>query len=323
MAQKLYAEAMSEAVAEEMERDEKVFVVGESVRAGGMGGRMYTGFYHRFGADRVLDTPISETGLAGAGIGAALCGYRPIVDLMFADFIFVAGDEIFLKAPQWHFLHGGKVTMPVTFLGAVGAGLKLANEHSKTPLVPLLHFPGIKVVFPSTPYDAKGLLKTAIRDNNPVFFLWHKALSFSAGEVPDGEYTIPFGVADVKKEGSDVTVVASGMMVHYALKVAADLEGQISVEVIDPRSYEPLDLNTILKSVEKTGRLVIADEDTERCGFAAELGFQVMEKAFDLLDAPIKRVCSPNYPIPGGYVEAAYLPNPDKIAAAVKEIMGR
>ncbi len=322
MAEKLYGQAMSEALSEEMERDEKVFIVGESVRSGGIA-RAYTGFYEKFGADRILDTPISETGVAGAGIGAALCGYRPVVDLMFADFIFVAGDEIFLKAPQWHFLHGGKVTMPVTFLGAVGGGLKLANEHSKTPLAPLLHFPGIKVVFPSTPYDAKGLLKTAIRDNNPVFFLWHKALSFSAGEVPDGEYTIPFGVADVKKEGSDVTVVAAGMMVHYALKVAADLEGQISVEVIDPRSYEPLDLNTILKSVEKTGRLVIADEDTERCGFAAELGFQVMEKAFDLLDAPIKRVCSPNYPIPGGYVEAAYLPNPDKIAAAVKEVMGR
>jgi acetoin:2,6-dichlorophenolindophenol oxidoreductase subunit beta len=321
MAQKLYGQAMSEALSEEMERDEKVFIVGESVRSGGIA-RAYTGFYQKFGADRILDTPISETGIAGAGIGAALCGYRPVVDLMFADFIFVAGDEIFLKAPQWHFLHGGKVTMPVTFLGAVGAGLKLANEHSKTPLVPLLHFPGIKVVFPSTPYDAKGLLKTAIRDNNPVFFLWHKALSFSAGEVPDGEYTIPFGVADVKKEGSDVTVVASGMMVHYALKVAADLEGQISVEVIDPRSFEPLDLNTILKSVEKTGRLVIVDEDTERCGFAAELGFQVMEKAFDLLDAPIKRVCSPNYPIPGGYLEAAYLPNPEKLSAAIQEVVG-
>ena len=321
MAEKLYAQAMAEAVAEEMQRDEKVFVVGESVRSGGIA-RAYTGFYKKFGADRILDTPISETGIAGAGIGAALCGYRPVVDLMFADFIFVAGDEIFLKAPQWHFLHGGKVTMPVTFLGAVGGGLKLANEHSKTPLVPLLHFPGIKVVFPSTPYDAKGLLKTAIRDNNPVFFLWHKALSFSAGEVPEGEYTIPFGVADVKREGSDVTVVASGMMVHYALKVAAELEGKISVEVIDPRSFEPLDLTTILKSVEKTGRLVIADEDKERCGFAAELGFQVMEKAFDLLDAPIKRVCSPNYPIPGGYMEDFYLPNPEKISAAVKEVVG-
>ena len=321
MAEKLYAQAMSEALDEEMERDEKVFIVGESVRSGGIA-RAYTGFYQKFGADRILDTPISETGVAGAGIGAALCGYRPVVDLMFADFMFVAGDEIFLKAPQWHFLHGGKVNMPVTFLAAVGGGLKLANEHSKTPIVPLLHFPGIKVVLPSTPYDAKGLLKTAIRDNNPVFFLWHKALGFSAGEVPDGEYTIPFGVADVKKVGSDVTVVASGMMVHYALKVAAELEGKISVEVIDPRSFEPLDLNTILKSVEKTGRLVIVDEDTERCGFAAELGFQVMEKAFDLLDAPIKRVCSPNYPIPGGYVEEAYLPNPDKISAAVKEVVG-
>jgi acetoin:2,6-dichlorophenolindophenol oxidoreductase subunit beta len=321
MAEKLYAQAMSEAVAEEMKRDEKVFVVGESVRAGSSVG-LYRDFHKIFGADRILDTPISETGIAGAGIGAALCGYRPVVDLMFADFMFIAGDEIFLKAPQWRFLHGGKVDMPVTFLGAVGAGLKLANEHSKTPIAPLLHFPGIKVVFPSTPYDAKGLLKTAIRDNNPVFFLWHKALTFSAGEVPDGEYTIPFGVADVKRVGSDVTVVASGMMTHFALKVAAELEGKISVEVIDPRTFEPLDLNTILKSVGKTGRLVIADEDTERCGFAAELGFQVMEKAFDLLDAPIKRVCSPNYPIPGGYMEAVYLPNPEKIAAAIQEVMG-
>jgi len=321
MAEKLYVQAMAEAVAEEMQRDEKVFVVGESVRSGGIA-RMYTGFVKMFGEDRILDTPLAETGVAGAGIGAALCGYRPVVDLMFSDFIFVAGDEIFLKAPQWRFIHGGKVNMPVTFLGAVGGGLMLANEHSQVPMGPLLHFPGIKCVLPSTPYDAKGLLKTAIRDNNPVFFFWHKALAFSTGEVPDGEYTIPLGVADVKREGSDVTVVASGMMVHYALQVAAELEGKISVEVIDPRSFEPLDLTTILKSVEKTGRLVIADEDKERCGFAAELGFQVMEKAFDLLDAPIKRVCSPNYPIPGGYMEAFYLPNPEKISAAIKEVVG-
>jgi len=320
MAQKVYVQALAEALAEEMERDEKVFVVGEGVRSGTYG--ITSGLYKRFGTDRVLDTPISETGIAGAGIGAALCGYRPVVDFMQADFMFVAGDEIFLKAPQWRFLHGGKVDMPVTFLGAVGAGRMLANEHSKTPIAPLLHFPGIKVVFPSTPYDAKGLFKTAIRDNNPVFFFFHKVLLMLPGEVPDGEYTIPLGVADVKREGTDVTVVASGMMVHYALKVAAELEGQISVEVIDPRSFEPLDLDTILKSVEKTGRLVIADEDTERCGFAAELGFQVMEKAFDLLDAPIKRVCSPNYPIPGGYMEAVYLPNPAKISAAIKEVVG-
>jgi acetoin:2,6-dichlorophenolindophenol oxidoreductase subunit beta len=321
MAEKFYIQAMAEALAEEMKRDEKVFVVGESVRAGSFG--MTSGLCKVFGDDRVLDTPISETGVAGAGIGAALCGYRPVVDFMFADFMFVAGDELFLKAPQWRFLHGGKVDMPVTFIGAVGAGRMLANEHSKTPVAPLLHFPGIKCVLPSTPYDAKGLLKTAIRDNNPVFFFWHKALLMLPGEVPDGEYTIPLGVADVKREGSDVTVVASGMMTHYALKVAAELEGRISVEVIDPRSFEPLDLTTILKSVGKTGRLVIADEDTERCGFAAELGFQVMEKAFDSLDAPIKRVCSPNYPIPGGYMEAAYLPNPEKISAAIQEVVGR
>ena len=320
MAEKFYVQAIAEALAEEMQRDGKVFVVGESVRAGSFG--ITGGLVKRFGADRVLDTPISETGVAGAGIGAALCGYRPVVDFMFSDFMFVAGDEIFLKAPQWRFLHGGKVDMPVTFLGAVGAGRMLANEHSKTPVAPLLHFPGIKCVLPSTPYDAKGLFKTAIRDNNPVFFFWHKALLMSTGEVPDGEYTIPLGVADVKREGTDVTVVAAGMMTHYALQVAAELEGKISVEVIDPRSFEPLDLDTILKSVEKTGRLVIADEDTERCGFAAELGFQVMEKAFDLLDAPIKRVCSPNYPIPGGYVEAAYLPNPEKLTAAIKEVVG-
>jgi pyruvate/2-oxoglutarate/acetoin dehydrogenase E1 component len=321
MAEKSYIQAIAEALAEEMQRDEKVFIVGESVRGGSFG--TTTGLYQTFGGDRVLDTPIAETGVAGAGIGAALCGYRPVVDFMFADFMYVAGDEIFLKAPQWRFLHGGKVEMPVTFIGAVGGGLMLANEHSQVPVAPVLHAPGIKCVMPSTPYDAKGLLKAAIRDNNPVFFFWHKALMLTLGEVPDGEYTIPLGVADVKREGSDVTVVASGMMTHYALSVAEELEGKISVEVVDPRSFEPLDLSTILKSVQKTGRLVIADEDKERCGFAGELGFQVMEKAFDSLDAPIRRVCAPNYPIPGGYMEAAYLPNPEKLALAIKEVAGR
>jgi pyruvate/2-oxoglutarate/acetoin dehydrogenase E1 component len=320
MSEKAYVQALGEALAEEMQQDEKVFVVGESVRGGSFG--ITTGLTQAFGPDRVLDTPIAETGVTGAGIGAALCGYRPVVDLMFADFMYVAGDELFLKAPQWRFLHGGKTTMPVTFLGAVGGGMMLANEHSQVPVAPLLHSPGIKVVLPSTPYDAKGLLKSAIRDDNPVFFCWHKALLMSTGEVPDEEYTIPLGQADVKKEGSDVTVVASGLMIHYALGVAAELEGKISVEVIDPRSFEPLDLDTILKSVEKTGRVVIMDEDTERCGFAAELGFQIMDKAFDSLDAPIKRVCALNYPIPGGYMESHVLPNAERLGAAIQEIMG-
>ena len=319
MSDKSYIQAINEALVEEMKRDEKVFIVGESVRGGSFG--VETGLVQAFGEDRVLDTPISETGVVGSGLGSALCGYRPVVDLMFADFMYVAGDEIFLKAAQWHFLHGGKVELPVTIIGAVGGGLMLANEHSQVPLAPLLHSPGIKVVMPSTPYDAKGLLKTAIRDNNPVFFFWHKALMMILGEVPDEEYTIPFGQADVKRAGSDVTVVASGMMLHYALSVAEDLDG-ISLEVIDPRTFEPLDLETILTSVRKTGRVIIMDEDTERCGFAAELGFQIMEKAFDSLDAPIKRICSPNYPIPGGLMEAHYLPNPEHLVKAVHEIMG-
>lgn len=322
MAEKFYIQAINEAVAEEMHKDEKVFVVGESVCSGG-GFKIYDNIHKTFGADRILDAPIAETGIAGAGIGAALCGYRPVVDLMYSDFMFIAADEIFLKAAQWRFQHGGKVNVPVTFIANCGGGLKLGNEHSKTPTGPLLHFPGVKCVMPSTPYDAKGLLKTSIRDNNPVFFMWPKLLGFTTGEVPDEEYTIPFGVADVKKEGTDVTLVATGVMVPYAMFVAKELEGKISVEVIDPRTLEPLDLDTILKSVEKTGRLVIAEEDNARCGFAGELGFQVMEKAFDLLDAPIKRVCSPNYPIPGGFMEQIYRPNPFTISAAVKEVMGK
>lgn len=320
MSKKTYVQAMNEALVEEMTRDEKVFLVGESIRGGSFG--VTSGIVQRFGKERVLDTPISETGVAGAGIGAALAGYRPVVDFMFADFMYVAGDEIFLKASQWRFIHGGKVDMPVVFLGAVGGGMMLCNEHSQVPSASILHAPGLKLVQPSTPYDAKGLLKSAIRDDNPVAFFWHKLLLGSAGEVPDEEYVVPLGAAEVKREGSDATVVATSMMVHHALKAAAELEGKISVEVIDPRTLEPLDMETILKSVEKTGRVVIVDEDTERCGFAAELGFKIMDQGFDFLDAPIKRVCAANYPIPGGYMERQVLPNPTKVKAAIEAVMG-
>ena len=321
MSEKLYIQAISETLSEELKRDEKVFMVGESLQGGSFGHT--AGLVDVFGPERIMDTPLAETGVVGAGIGAAMCGYRPIVDLMFADFMYVAGDEIFLKASQWRFMHGGKVQLPLTIMAAVGGGLMLANEHSQVPISQIMHKPGIKCVMPSTPYDVKGLLKSAIRENNPVFFFYHKALMMSSGEVPDEEYLIPLGLADVKREGTDVTVVAGGMMLHYALGVAESLKDKISMEVIDPRCYEPLDLGTILKSVEKTGRVLIVDEDTERCGFAGELGFQIMDKAFDSLDAPIKRVCSPNYPIPGGYLEAHYLPNPEKVAKAVMELMGK
>lgn len=314
-----YTQAICEALTEEMRRDEKVFLIGESIQGAAFG--MTAGIFQEFGPERVMDTPIAETAIVGAALGSAMVGYRPVADLMFADFMFVAGDEIFLKAPQWHFLHGGKVNVPVVIFAAVGGGMQLANEHSQVPTGKILNTPGLKLALPSTPYDAKGLLKTAVRDNNPVVFFWHKGLMSATGEIPNEEYSLPFGVADIKKQGADVTVVAASLMAQHALAAAAELENSISVEVIDPRTLEPLDLETILASVEKTGRLVIVDEDRESCGFAAELGFQVMQKAFELLDAPLQRVCTPNLPIPGGCLEAHVLPNPKKIVAAIKAVM--
>lgn len=319
MGKMTYIRAIKEAIIEEMNKDEKVFILGESVR--GANFEHTKGLTEKFGLDRVLDTPISETAIAGAGIGSAIMGYRPIVDFMFADFMYVAGDEIFLKAAQWRFLTGGQVNVPVVFMAAAGGYQMNCNEHSHIQTSLFLHHPGLKVVMPATPYDAKGLMKTAIRDDNPVVFLWHKMLMAEAGEVPDEEYTIAFGEADVKKEGSDITVVANSYMTQLALQAAAELEGQIDVEIVDLRTLEPLDLDAVLKSLEKTERLVIVDEDTERCGFAGELAAQVIDKGFDLLDAPIKRVCASNYPIPGGYMEEQVLPNTEKIKAAIEEVM--
>jgi pyruvate/2-oxoglutarate/acetoin dehydrogenase E1 component len=213
--------------------------------------------------------------------------------------------------------------VPVVFLMAAGGGLMLANEHSRIPSSIVLHHPGLKLAVPSNPYDAKGLLKTAIRDSNPVVFFWHKALMGMRGPVPAEEYTLPFGQAAIVREGSDLTLVAVSAMVNLSLSVAQELEaGGISVEVIDPRTLEPLDLETILRSVEKTNRLLIVDEDTERCGFAAELGLQVIEQGFDLLDAPVKRVCAANSPIAGGFMEQYVLPGHDKIRAAILELTG-
>lgn len=313
-----YVQAIQEALAEEMRRDEKVFLLGESIRGGNF--EHTVGLVQEFGPDRVLDTPVCETAMAGAGIGAALAGYRPVVELMFADFMYIAADEIFLKAAQWRFMHGGQTTMPVVFMMAAGGGLMLANEHSRIPAALVLHHPGLKLAVPSNPSDAKGLLKTAIRDNNPVIYFWHKALMGMKGELTEDEVTIPFGQAAVVREGGDVTVVAVSAMVHLALQVARALEGRVGVEVIDPRTLEPLDLDTILKSLEKTNRLVIVDEDTERCGSAAELGFQVMERGFDLLDAPIQRVCAANLPIAGGLMERYVLPNAARLTAAIESV---
>ena len=314
-----YILAIREALVEEMKQDEKVFMLGENIRGCAFGHTQ--GLVDEFGLERVLDTPLAETAIAGAGIGSAIMGYRPVVDFMFADFMYVASDEIFLKAAQWRFMHGGKINIPVVFLAAAGGYQMNANEHSRIQTALFLHHPGLKVVVPSTPYDAKGLLKSAIRDDDPVVYLWHKMLMTESGEVPEEEYSIPLGEADIKREGTDITVVANSYMTQLALQAAAELEGRIDVEVVDLRTLEPLDQNTIFKSLEKTEHLVIVDEDTERCGFAGELAAQVIDQGFDLLDAPIKRVCARNYPIPGNYMEEHVLPNTETIKAAIEEVM--
>lgn len=313
-----FYEAMREALAEELQRDQRVFLLGESIRAGTW---PYTkGLSQRFGDERVVDTPIAEPGIVGCAFGAALEGLRPVVDFMFAGFAYLAGSEVFLQAGQYHFLHGSQHPLPMTMIATCGVGKHVAHEHAILPHGALIHHPGIKVCTPSTPYDAKGLLKTAIRDNNPVFFLWHTSLLTFRGPVPAEEYVIPLGVADVKREGSDLTVLTSGLQVHNTLAVAEKLAGQISVEVIDARSFEPFDLDCLLNSVAKTSRLVVVDEGFERAGFAAEVLAQMMEHGYDLLDAPVKRVCHPQIPIPGGYIDAYTMPTPERIEEAIREV---
>jgi pyruvate dehydrogenase E1 component beta subunit len=314
-----YNQAINEALTEEMARDEKVFILGEGVQTSTFG--TLTGLIDQFGPERVMDTPMAETAIAGIAVGASLMGYRPIADLMFVDFMYIAADEIMLKAAQWRMMQGGFQSLPCVFLANMGGYRKLGNEHSRCPYSMFLHHPGLKVAVPADPYDAKGLLKSAIRDNNPVVYLFHKGLLGVEGDVPEEEYTVPFGAANVRREGTDVTVVATGLMVMFAMAAAAQLKDRVSVEVIDPRTLEPLDLENILASVRKTGRLVIVDEDTERCGFAGELGMQVMEHAFFKLDAPVKRVCAANCPIPGGTLENHVLPRPEKVVAAIEEVM--
>jgi pyruvate dehydrogenase E1 component beta subunit len=314
-----YNIAIKEALAEEMRRDETVFIIGEDVQASTFG--VTTGLVQEFGPDRVMDAPLDETAIAGTGVGAAMAGFRPVAEFMFADFMFIAADEILLKAAKWRFMNGGAVKIPLVFLANIGGYSHLGPEHSQCPESIIMHTPGLKLVIPSSPYDAKGLMKTAIRDNNPVVYFYHKRLLGVTGPVPQQEYTIPFGVADVKREGKDVTVVAIGYMVRLSLEVAEKLKKKISVEVIDPRTLEPLDINTIVASVKKTGRLVIVDEDTKRCSVSAEIGMQVMERAFDFLDAPIQRIGAANMPIAGAYMEKYTLPQPDDIVAAIEAVI--
>ncbi|MFZ5633329.1 MAG: alpha-ketoacid dehydrogenase subunit beta [Bacillota bacterium] len=323
MQEMTYAQAINAALREEMRRDSTVFILGEDVGIFGGCFGVTTGLYEEFGPERVLDTPISETAIIGSAVGAAAAGLRPVPEIMFMDFMTVCLDEFFNQAAKMRYMFGGKARVPLTLRTVCGAGLGAAAQHSQSLEAWFTHMPGIKVVMPSTPADAKGLLLSSIRDDNPVIFIEHKMLYGVSGPVPEGEYAIPLGRAEIKREGRHVTVVATSMMVHKALAAAETLAGEgIEVEVVDPRTLAPLDKETLLKSVEKTGRLVIVHEAVKTGGFGGEIAAVVAEEGFDLLDAPIKRVTAPFAPVPfSPPLEAAYIPGEGKIIEAIKEIV--
>ncbi len=331
------AEALREALREEMRRDERVFLIGEDIGIpGGFGGAFTVtlGLSEELGPERVLDTPISEKGFIGAAVGAAMMGLRPVADVQYSDFLFCAMDEIVNQAAKMTYMSGGQVKVPMVLRAPVGATTRGA-QHAQSPEGFFIHVPGWKVAVPATAYDALGLLKTAIRDDSPVLVFEHKLLYGSKGprsevgsldassDIPAEEYTIPLGLADVKREGTDVTVVATLLMLHRALAVAGELEEEgISVEVIDPRTLVPFDLDTVLNSLEKTGRLVIVEEDTKRGGWGAEVAASVAEEGLYLLDAPIKRVAAYDVPIPFAPVmEDFVVPGQERIAQAIRDIV--
>lgn len=320
-----FMQALNEALREEMRRDAAVYVLGMGVHFSGKMPNVTAGLIEEFGSQRVRSTPLSEVAVAGSCVGAALAGLRPVAQFSLADFVFCALDEILCKAGKWRYTHGaqGGMRLPIVFLETIGGYMSGGSEHSQAPLALYAHSPGLKIAIPTTPYDAKGLLKTAIRDDNPVVFLQHKRLMGNQGPVPEEEYTVPFGQAEIRREGGDVTVVATSYMVTLALRAASSLEEEgIDVEVIDPRTLEPLDTDAIVGSVRKTGRLVVVDEDTERCGVGAEIGMQVMERAFDALKAPVQRVSNPNLPVPySPPLERALLPSRRKVEEAIRRTL--
>ncbi len=319
-----YAEAIAEALRTEMRLDPRVFVMGEDV--GSFGGLFAgtKGLLEEFGPERVRDTPISEAALIGAGVGAAITGMRPMVEIQFMDFTACAMDQIVNQAAKIRFMLGGKAEVPLVIRTPYGTGLKLASQHSQSLEAWFVHVPGLLVAMPSTPADAKGLLVSALRDPNPVLFLEHKLLYPSKGPVPEEQYAIPFGLAEVKRPGKDATIVATGLMVGRALAAADALAAEgIEAEVIDPRTLVPLDTAAIIASVKKTGRLVIVHEAVKRGGVGGEIAAVIAEEAFDYLDAPIKRVAGRNVPIAFNEVlEKRAVPGVEDIVVAVKSLVG-
>jgi pyruvate/2-oxoglutarate/acetoin dehydrogenase E1 component len=320
-----FGQAIREALTEEMRRDPRVFVMGEDVAEAGTPFKVLAGLVDEFGRDRVIDTPISEAGFTGIGVGAAMTGMRPVVDIMFGDFITLAMDQIVNQAAKVHYMSGGKLHVPMVVRTTLGASRRSAAQHSQSLHAWVSHIPGLKVVLPSTPYDAKGLLKTAIRDDNPVIFFEDKMMFTLKGVVPDGEYTIPLGVADIKRAGEDITIVATSSMVHVAL-AAADLLRQagLSAEVIDPRTTFPLDSQTLIESARKTGRALVVDEGYQRYGAAGEIAAVIADGAFYDLDAPVKRIGAMDVPVPFSPVlEDLTVPTADAVAAMARTLCGR
>jgi pyruvate dehydrogenase E1 component beta subunit len=319
-----YREALREALREEMQRDSTVFLLGEDIgRYWGGAFKVTEGLAEEFGDERVRDTPISESAIIGTAVGAAITGMRPVAEIMFGDLTALAMDQIANQAAKIRYMFGGQAKCPLVIRTPFGAGVNIASHHSQSLEAWFMHVPGLYVAVPSTPYDAKGLLKTAIRGNNPVFFCEHKLLYPVEDEVPEEEYTIPFGAADVKREGADVTILATLYMVHKTLNAAKQLEKEgVDAEVVDPRTLTPLDKQAIIRSVKKTGRLVIVSEDCKTAGVSAEIAAMVAEEAVDYLDAPIKRVAEPDTPIPfSPPLEQYVIPDEKAIMKAVKKVV--
>lgn len=333
MPKKSYRQAINEALRQEMQRDPNVILLGIDV-GGGQGGTgqigavggvlgVTKGLYPEFGNNRVIDTPISESAIMGAAAGAALTGLRPVAELMFVDFLGVCLDQIYNQAAKFRYMFGGKARTPIVIRAMIGAGRRAGAQHSQTLHPWLTAVPGLKVVMPSNPYDAKGLMIQAIRDDDPVVFLESKMLYDMEGEVPDDPFRVPFGEASIIREGKDVTIVALSSMVRKAQKAAEALaKAGISAEIVDPRTTSPLDTDMILESVEKTGRLVIVDESPPRCSLAADIAGIVVEEGFSFLKAPVRKVTCPHTPVPFAPVlEDAYVPSAENIEAAVRTIV--
>jgi len=316
-----FLQAQREAINEEMERDDTVFALGETIREMSTTG-IWEGLITKYGEGRVLDTAISEQAILGAAIGAAAAGMRPIASLMFVDFLGVCGDEL-INQLQMTYMFGGKIKLPLTIVAGCGAGLSVAAQHSKSMFGWLMSVKGLKIAIPSTAYDAKGLLKAAIRDDNPVAYFTHKLSADQTSEIPEEDYIVPLGKADVKREGSDVTIVSIAYSVTRALNAAEKLQEQgISVEVVDLRSLAPLDKETVLESVKKTGRLIVTTEEPVTGSAAGEIAAIAASEAFDYLDAPIKRVCAPDTPIPfSAVLEKTWLPDEEDLIKAVTEMV--